>query len=131
MSNNHCFYRLCACTAKPFQRCPAVTSGPWTCHSRAKFGPFGGYLEGILAPFRAMLGSLWGLLVLLGTVLGKLLGQAKKWKKTAGSAAILGHLGPSWGHLGAILGPSWGHLGPSWGFLGPSWGHLGAILKPS
>ena len=35
------------------------------------------------------------------------------------------HLGPSWGHLGAILGPSWGLLG----HLGASWGHLGVILR--
>ena len=45
--------------------------------------------------------------------------------------AILGHLEPSWGHLGAILGPSWGILGPSWGHLGAILGHLGAILGPS
>ena len=49
--------------------------------------------------------------------------------------AILGswrHLGPSWGHLGAILGRSWGDLGailgPSWGDLGAILGHFGAIL---
>ena len=46
------------------------------------------------------------------------------------SKTILGHLRPSWdhlgtiliilGHLGTILGPSWDHLGASWGVFGPS-----------
>ena len=48
--------------------------------------------------------------------------------------AILGswrHLGPSWGHLGAILGRSWAHLGAILAHLGPSWVHLGAILGRS
>ena len=40
----------------------------------------------------------------------------------------MGHLGPSWGHLGAILGPSWAHRGPNleppWAILGP----CGALL---
>ena len=31
---------------------------------------------------------------------------------------VLGHLGLSCSHLGAILGPSWAHLGPILGFPG-------------
>ena len=36
-----------------------------------------------------------------------------------------GHLGPTWGYLGAILGLSWDHLGAK---LGLSWGQVGPIL---
>jgi hypothetical protein len=53
--------------------------------------------------------------------------------------AILGHVGPSWGHVGAILGcieailgQSWEHIWPdSWGRVGHLWailGHLGVNL---
>ena len=51
--------------------------------------------------------------------------KQKNWKKTAGSAAILGHLGPSWGHLGAILGHLGAVLGLSWGV----WVAFGGVLE--
>ena len=40
----------------------------------------------------------------------------------------MGHLGPSWAHLGAILGPCLSHLGPSWAHLGAIVGLPGAVL---
>ena len=94
-----------------------------------------------LGPTWANLGQLgptWAILGHLGSHLG----------------AILDHLGPSWGHLGAILELKivkirWTNkqnrllachgrvgaildilgllLGPSWGHLGLSWAHLGDI----
>ena len=56
------------------------------------------------------------------------------WPSRSRLGAMLDHLGPSWGHLGAILAPSWVHLGSSWGQVGPSGAILGvsrAILRPS
>ena len=48
------------------------------------------------------------------------------WLQLRASSSILGHLGPSWGHLGALLGPFQGTS-----LLSPlARSRLAAILKP-
>ena len=82
---------------------------------------FWGALEGFLG----LVGSLWRPPERLVGASGGFLGPScchSRFPSTAESrfgvfgGASWGHLGPSWGFLGAILGP----IGPSWGSLGSS-----------
>ena len=81
----------------------------------ASWGPFWGFLGGLLGASWDFLGASWGL---LGA------SRAGRLEFSVRGPPLGPLLVPSWGPLG----PSWAPLRPSWSPLGPSWGPLGSLL---